>query len=290
MLESLNKCIAVFSSLPMEKVEFMMRKISDQEESQHPSMYIPLGFIFITPPFKASEALTAEFDGGPYYKKVFKDFVVHSKEWLNSNNGMTMDFFKLCSDTRPDPSYPRRTIAENIKITAEVENQYLSKAHDNQDYLKRIKVLAAVNAEISYNMLNVALKSGNATAVATYTFLLTRSMAQFAANKAVDAGLRRHASQKEGGGKTLDRSGLLALIRKYHFRYPQSTDKKLWEAIKSDLKKKNARPRKGYSVQFYDEPTDSGNTAGELMQKNPDGLTLSIKFETFTEYRKEARK
>jgi hypothetical protein len=290
MLEAFNECIAVFSSLPVKTVEFMMRKISDQEESQHPSMYIPLGFIFTTPPFKASETLTGEFDGGPYYRKVFKDFIVHSKEWLGSNNDMTMDFLKLCSDTRPDPSDSRRTIAENVKITTEVENLYLSKANDNQDYLKRIKILAAVNAEISYNMLNVALKSGNASAVATYMFLLTRSMAQFAANKSVDAGLRRHASQKEGGEKTLDRLGLLALIRKYHFRYPQSTDKKLWEAIKNDLKKKNARPRKGYSVQFYDEPTDSEDTAGELIQKNPDGLTLSIKFGTFTEYRKEARK
>jgi hypothetical protein len=290
MLESLNECIAVFSSLPVKTVEFMMRKISDQEESQHPSMYIPLGFIFTTPPFKASEVLTADFDGVPYYQKAFNDFIIQSKEWLSSNNNMTMEFLKSCSVTRPDPSDPRRTIAENVKITTEIENLYLSKARDNQDYLKRIKILAAVNAEISHSMLNAALKSGNSTEVATHMFLLTRSMAQFAANKAVDAGLRRHASQKEGGGRTMDRTGLLALIRKYNSRYPHSTDKKLWEAIKNDLKKKNAKPCKGYSVRFYDEPTDSGDTAGELIQKNPEGLTLSIKFETFTGYRKEARK
>jgi hypothetical protein len=290
MLESFNECIAVFSSLPVKTVEVMMKKISDQEENQHPAMYIPLGFIFTTPPFKASEVLTAELDGGPYYKKMFDDFIIQSKEWLSSNNDMTMELFQLCSNTRPDPSDPRRTIAENVKITAGIENFYLAKARDNQDYLKRIKILAAVNAEISHIMLNMALRSGDVAATAAYMFLFTRSMAQFAANKAVDAGLRRHASQKEGGEKTLDRSGLLALIRKYHFRNPQSTDKKLWEAIKNDLKKKNARPRKGYSVQFYDEPTDSGDTAGELIQKNPEGLTLSIKFETFTEYRKEARK
>lgn len=290
MLELLNECIAVFSSLPLKQVEYMMGKIADQEESSHPSMYIPLGFIFTTPPFKAAESLISMLGGKPYYYKVLTDFLTHSKEWLYSNHDLTAELLNSCSTARQDPSEPRRTIHENINITTGVENSYLGKARDNQDYLKRIKILAAVNADLQFKMFELAIKSGNAMAAATHMFLLTRSMAQFSANKAVEAGLRKHADQKEGGKRTLDRKGLLELIRKYHSRHPQSTDRELWEIIKNDLKQKNARPCKGYTVQFYDEHTGSKVTDGELIQKNPNGLNLAIKFEAFTDYRKEVRK
>ena len=290
LLEPLNECIAIFSSFPLKKIESMMKKISEQEEIQHASMRIPLGFIFTTPPFKASEILTSEFNGEPYYSKVFKDFITQSNEWLSSNNDMTMELLKLSSNVRIAPLDSRRIIAENVNITTEIESFYLGKARSNQDYLKRVKVLAAINAQISYNMLNLALESGNAAVTATYTLLLTRSMAQFAANKAVEAGLRTRSKQKKGGEKTIDRTGLWTLIHKYDLRYPQSTDKKLWEIIKNDLKEKNARPCKGYSVRFYNEPTDSRDTAGELIQRNPEGLEFPIKFDTFTSYRKEAHK
>ncbi len=291
MLDSLDGCIAVFSSLPLKKIEYWMKKISDQEESQHPAMHIPLVFIFTTPPFKASTTLTREFEGEPYYKKVFGAFITDSKEWLYSNNEMTMELLKLCSNLRPDPSDQRRTIAENVHITEEIENCYLRNHFDNQDYLKRIKVLAAVNAEISYMMLESAMQSGNVEAVATYMFLLTRSMAQFAANKAVDAGLRQHASRKEGGGKGADRTGLLTLVRRFNEKYPSASSRDLWKILRNFLiKKKRYAPCKGYSVKFQIEPTDMDDTGGMLVQFQSGKETHEVQFQAFTNMLNDIRK
>lgn len=290
ILGSLNEYSAIFTSFSYEKTKKIMSESSELEEGTHPAMNIPLSFIFKTPPFYASDALTRKVNGIMHYEKVIADFMIHVQEWLYSNKEMAMELYDMCPNLQKRDLGDNRVELKNVYITAEIETVYLSMATDRQNRIKRTKILAAVNAVLTHQLLSYAVNHGRAKDSADYMFLFFRSMAQFAANKAVDDGLSRQASRKKGGEALADREALLKLVKKYHRRNQHLSDEDLWKSLREELrKKKKIKVGEKYFITFYVESTDSSDTAGELIQHGPGGSKYPIKFSTFIEYRKGVR-
>lgn len=281
----------IFTNLDPKFVEKALKSLSETEESVHPAMSIPLAFIFQHTPFKVSEDLQKEAGGKSLLERMIADFLLHTQEWLYANEQLTMELLELCPNLQKEALDSKSTCVRNIYITPEIENTFLERAKNRQETIKRTKILAALNATLTHQLLADAVNRGKAKESAEYMFLFTRSMAQFAANKAVDDGLTRHDNRRKGGEKEADRDGLIALVKRYHEKNPQLSDPELWKLIKKDLlQRKNVKPCKGYSVRFYDEHTDTSETSGYLIQKKSKGKEYSIQFQAFTNIRSEVRK
>lgn len=282
---------AIFTSLDQKFAEKVLKSLSETEESVHPAMFIPLAFIFRHPPFKVSEDLRKETGGKSLLQRMIADFLEHTQEWLYANEPLTIELLELCPNLQKDRLDKQQTAIRNIHITPDIEKTYLERAKDRQDTIKRTKILAALNALLTHQLLSEAVNKEKAAEAAEYMFLFTRSMAQFAANKAVEDGLTRQDNRRKGGEREADRAGLLALVKRYHEKNPQVTDSELWKLIKKDLlQRKNVKPCKGYSVRFYDEHTDTSDSSGLLIQKKSKGKEYSIGFEAFRNIRSEVRK
>lgn len=282
---------AIFTSLDPKFAEKVLKSLSETEESVHPAMFIPLAFIFQHPPFKVSEDLRKETGGKSLLQRMIADFLEHTQEWLYANGPLTMELLELCPNLQKDRLDKQQTAIRNIHITPDIEKTYLERAKDRQDTIKRTKILAALNALLTHQLLSDAVNKEKAVEAAEYMFLFTRSMAQFAANKAVEDGLTRQDNRRKGGEREADRTGLLALVKRYHEKNPQVTNSELWKLIKKDLlQRKNVKPCKGYSVRFYDEHTDISDSSGLLIQKKSKGKEYSIGFEAFRNIRSEVRK
>lgn len=281
----------IFTTLDPKFAEKALRALSETEESVHPAMSIPLAFIFQHTPFKVSEDLQKETDGKSLLERMIADFLLHTQEWLYANEQLTMELLELCPDLQKEAVGSKNTFVRNIYITPEIESTFLERAKDRQETIKRTKILSALNALLTHQLLADAVNRGKAKESAEYMFLFTRSMAQFAANKAVDDGLTRHDNRRKGGEKEADRVGLIALAQRYHEKNSELSDLELWKLIKKDLlQTKNVKPCKDYSVRFYDEHTDTSDTSGLLVQKKSKGKEYSIGFEAFRNLRSEVRK
>lgn len=252
-----------FTDLDPKFIEKALKNLSETEENIHPAMLIPLAFIFQNPLFQISKDLREVAGGKSLQERMIDDFLTHTQEWLYANEVMTMELYDFCPDIEKIPLDETHTIVKNIYITPEIEKNYLELAVDRQDRIKRTKILAAVNALLTHRLLSDAISQENAKEAAEYMFLFTRSMVQFAANKAVDDGLSRQEARRKGGEREADRTGLLRLIRKYHAHNPTATDAELWKIITHDLLHK--------SVRFEFEPTDDRITGGSMIQKKSGG-------------------
>jgi len=282
---------AVFTSLEQKFAEKALKALSETEEDAHPSMFIPLSFIFRKPPFLAAQKLQTEVKGKKLYEIVIADFLMHTYEWLFVNEQLILELFSLCPELQLEDLGHEQTLVRNIHITPEIENAFLAGAKSRQEHIKRTKILAGVNATLTHQSLVAAVEQNDAQATAEYMFLFTRSMAQFAAHKSVDDGLNRQAARRKGGSRVADRTGLFAFIQSYHQKNPRLSDSALWKLIRKDLlQRKKVKPCAGYSVKFYPEPTDTSDTAGLLIQKKSKGKEYPIGFEAFRNIRSEVRK
>ena len=282
---------AILTSIDTKSVEKLLKSLSETEESVHPAMFIPLVFIFQSLPFKVSEDLRKETGDKSLLQRMIADFLEHTQEWLSANECLLMELLELCPDLKKDRLVQGQTLIRNIYITPEIEEIYCERAKDRQDTIKRTKILAAVNALLTHQLLSDAVNKGKAVESAEFMFFFTRSMAQFAANKAVEDGLARQDSRRKGGEKEADRTGLIALVQCYHEKNSKLSDLELWKLIKKDLlQKKYIKPCKEYSVRFYDEHTDTSDSSGLLIQKKSKGKEYPIGFEAFRSIRREVRK
>ncbi|QJT09512.1 hypothetical protein [Oceanidesulfovibrio marinus] len=281
----------VFTNADIKFIEKVVRSINGSDEGAQPSMLIPLSFIFSMPPFESTGALLETQDDKCVLGRIIDDFLENSTEWLYANRQLLLDLCGVCSDAVSKSVSIEQILAGQTKITPDIERVYLELALNRQDSFKRMKVLAAIHARLTYDDLVLAMAKGDVQATATIMFLFARSMAQYASNRAVEDGLERQDSRRRGGEKPVDRAGLLKLIQKYHNQFPNDTDKELWLRIKADLvSKKMMRPCKGYSVRFEFEPTDDSDIGGRLIQKKSKGKEHPMGFEAFRNARSEVRK
>ncbi len=286
-----NEYSAILTSIDTKFVEKLLKSLSETEESVHPAMSIPLTFIFRSLPFKVSEDLRKKTGDKSLLQRMIADFLEHTQEWLHANEGLFMELLELCPDLQKDRLDQHQMVIRNIHITPDIEETYREQAKDRQDTIKRIKILAAVNALLTHQLLSDAVNKGKAVESAELMFLFTCSMAQFAASKAVEDGLAQQDSRRKGGEKEADRTGLVALVQRYHGRNSELSDFELWKLIKKELlQKKYMNPCTGYSVRFYDEHTDTSYNSGLLIQKKSKGKEYSIGFEAFRSLRREMRK
>ena len=281
---------AIFSNFDPEDVDKILKAMSECGEDTHPTMYIPLSYIFFTTPAKAKAELDKDTIDGNALERFLCKILADVQEWVYLNKDLADELFELCGGVVKKPLQGDSFEVSNIVITPIIEDRFVGAAQDDYERLKRIKFLAAMNLFLVYSPLQQAKNDGNAELSAYFMFHFMRSLAQFAANRCVYIGLSQLSKTREGGGHTEDRVGLLTLIEKYHVKYPTETNEKLWGIIKKDLQdKKFLKPAKGYSVRFYEDYVNITTTSGTLIQTNKAGEEYPIQYKAFTSARGKLR-
>jgi hypothetical protein len=279
---------AILADLDKKLVNKGVSALSECDEDFHPAMHIPTTFFFKMTPMQAKAEFDFRMDEEiSLLQKFIEDFFSQVRDWTFLNDELLQELVKLCDGTRED-----NIKVDNLHITPEIEKAFvaLAKKDDRQDRLKRIKFLAAINLLLVFPSYTQAAQEGDIPLSSYFMFLMTRSMAQFAANKAVDDGLDAQNKRRKGGEHPVDREGLLALIRGFNQKHPNATEEGLWIKIRDFLIiKKRYKPCVGYSVKFEIEPTDMEDTGGTLLQTASDKKTHPMQFQAFRRLLSEIR-
>ena len=276
---------AIFASVDKKLIDKGIQSLSECDEDFHPAMLIPTAFFFKKTPAKALADFDTRFDDGSSFFEIFiENFFSQVQQWILLNTPLLQEIIELCGgEVTPDTEIVI-TVLNSLHITPEIEDKFvaLAKTNDRQNRLKRIKFLAAVNLLFVFSSYNHAVQKGDNLAASFFMFFMARSMAQFAANKAVEDGLEAQEKTRKGGEHIVDREGLLTIIRDFKNKYPESDARGLWKIIHNFLiKNKKYKLVSGHSVRFEIEPTDTEDTGGRLIQTNPDKKTYSMQFQAF---------
>ena len=245
---------ALYTSLPPKEAEKLLHMLSGIDEDLLSTMMIPLSLFFTMTPREAMDSLVDKSVGLQYHFDTFMQRTLSEiTDWLANNKTMINELLAYCDGIFIEDLEEDWFKIENYKTTPEIEKAFIEDAEDNKDKAKRIKLLAAMDVICQHQDTLIALEKNYASDAFLLGFLLTRSLAQFAAQKTVMDGISVQKGRRNQ--KPVKKPGFTALRKHFKAKYPKASEAMLWKLIKRDIRD-NPFEHGDYTIEYRADETD----------------------------------